>query len=163
MQISLGAVAAIDNKEKQVVPPFVTGILALMDELIQIMLQENDLVMQRKNKEHKELLQRKQRLTIDYRSCMKTLASQPETYRQLPEDIRLSLRTNARKLADVADRNARLLRSTIVATQRLLQNIISMVKLEALPKQTYKNPQTSHMELGGYSPTCKPVAVNRTA
>lgn len=149
-------------KDKAEIPVFVTGILDMMNELTQIMVQENDLVIQRRNKEHKALLQRKQRLTMDYHASMKTLASQPETLKQLPEDFRQILRTSSRKLADAAERNARLLRSAVVATQRLLQNIIAMVKLEALPKQSYKNPQTSHLQLGSYSPTCKPVAVNRT-
>jgi len=144
------------------IPAFVPALLNLMNELVQVMVQENDLIMTRNSHEHAQLLQRKQRLTIDYRASMKMLEAQPDILKTLPEDIRRSLRTGANKLADVAQRNAKSLRSAIIATQRLLQNVIAMIKLEALPKTSYKNPKTAHLQLGGYSPTCRPVSVSRT-
>ena len=145
------------------VPAFVTAMLNLMDQLIAVIAEENEVIMDRKTKEHEVILQRKQRLTVDYHASMKLLAAQPDALKALPDDVRQSLRTSANKLADVSERNGRILRSAMVATQRLLQNIISMIKLEALPAHSYKNPQTAHLQLGGYSPTCQPVVVNRTA
>lgn len=145
------------------IPVFVTALLNLMEELVQVMVQENDLVLTRDTHEHAQLLLRKQRLTVDYRSSMKLLQNQPEVLETLPEDVRQSLRTLSTKLSDVSERNAKTLRSAITATQRLLQNVIAMIKMEALPKLSYKNPQTAHLELGSFSPTCKAVSVSTTA
>lgn len=141
----------------------VTALLGLMEELSRIMNEEADLVNNRRQKEHAGLLKRKQRLTIDYRAGMKSVAAQPELLKELPEEIRRALRASAQKLADATDRNAKMLRTAVMATQRLIQNIVSIVKKEALTKPGYKDPRTAHMALGVYSPVCKPVAVSRTA
>jgi len=141
----------------------VKSMINLMEELTQVLSREEELVNGRKLQEHAVLLKRKQRLTIDYRSGMKSIAAQPEMLKNLPDEIRASLRSAAQKLADVTDRNARMLRTAVMATQRLIQSIVSMVKKEALAKPGYSNPKTAHMALGTYSPVCKPVAVSRTA
>jgi hypothetical protein len=141
----------------------VVALINLMEELIQIMVQEADLVNGRKRTEHAELLKRKQRLTVDYRAGMKSIAAQPEMLKELPEGTRRSLREVAQKLADVTDRNARMLRTAVMATQRLIQSIVSIVKQEAFTKTGYVNPKTAHLMLGTYSPVCKPVAVVKTA
>jgi hypothetical protein len=117
----------------------------------------------RKFTEHAALLKRKQRLTIDYRANMKAIAAQPDLLKDLPEAMRLKIKEMAQKLADVTDRNAKMLRTAVMATQRLIQNIISIVKSEVLPKSGYKNPTTAHLALGTFSPTCQAVAYNRTA
>ena len=69
----------------------------------------------------------------------------------------------AQKLSDASDRNAKILRAAITALQRLIQTIIAIVKDEVLPKGGYRNPNNAQSSLGNYSPTCKPVAVSRTA
>jgi hypothetical protein len=143
------------------VPPLVGSVIALMNELIELMAVEPELVMGRKFEAHKVLLKRKQKLTLDYRSSIKSLIGHPEILTQLPEDTRRTLKTTAQKLADTAERNARSLRAAVTAVQRLIQNIISYVKCEFLTNPNYKNPKTAYLELGTYSPTCKPVAVRR--
>lgn len=135
----------------------------LINELVQIMSLEVDLISARKNDEHRELLQRKQRLTMDYRANIKTIAAQPDMLKHLPDNIRAALKTAGQKLADVTDRNAKFLRGAVMATQRLIQNIVSIVKQEVLPKSGYGNPMDIQSSMGGYSPTCKAVAVSRTA
>ena len=141
----------------------VTAMINLMEELSQIMGQEAELVNGRKQKEHAVLLKRKQRLTIDYRAGMKSIAAQPDLLKSLPDDLRAALKASAQKLGDVTDRNAKMLRTAVMATQRLIQNIVSIVKKEALTKPGYSDPRTAHMALGVYSPVCKPVAVSQTA
>lgn len=141
----------------------VTSMITLMNELSDVMGQEAELVNTRKQQEHAVLLKRKQRLAIDYRSGMKSIAAQPDVLKSLPEEIRLSLRSSAQRLADSADRNGRMLRTAVMATQRLIQSIVSIVKKETLTKTTYANPKTAHLALGTYSPMCKPVAIVRTA
>ena len=144
-------------------PPLVVSIISLMNELIDIMAAEPELVMGRKFEAHKLLLKRKQRLAMDYRASIKSIAAQPDMLKQLPEDTRRALKSAAQKLAEAAERNARTLRAAVTAVQRLIQNIIAFVKSEMLVKPGYKNPKTAHLELGTYSPTCKPVAVRRSA
>lgn len=141
----------------------VKGTIALMEELVQILNQEMELINARNYEEHKELLKKKQRLTMDYRANIKTIAMQPDMLKQVPENLRKAAKAAGQKLAEASDRNAKYLRTAVVATQRLLQSIISMVKKEVLPETTYNNPNTAAFELGNYSPTCKPLAINRTA
>jgi hypothetical protein len=144
-------------------PALVVSIVALMNELIELMLAEPELVMGRKFEAHQMLLRRKQKLTMDYRSSVKSIISQPDFLRQLPEDTRYVLKATAQRLSEVAERNARALRTAVTAVQRLIQNIIAFVKSEVLTTPGYKNPKTAYLALGTYSPTCKPVAVQRSA
>jgi hypothetical protein len=143
-------------------PKLVTSLLALMEDLAQLMSHETDLVLQRKHAEHAELLKEKQKLALEYRSRMKSLAAEPDLLKKVADPVRAALKDAAQKLADVADRNARILRATIGATQRLVQNVVTMIRAEVDRKDTYKNPKTMHFERGTYSPTCDPVAVRRS-
>lgn len=151
------------GNEKSAALTLVQATVNLMNELVQVMELEIQLVMARKLEEHKELLKRKQRLTMDYRANMKCIAVQPDMLKQLPENIRVTVRAAAQKLADMTDHNAKFLRGAVMATQRLIQNIVSIVKDEVLPISTYRNLDTAHLQLGTYSPTCKPVTGSRTA
>ena len=142
-------------------PPLIISLIALMDDLVELMTAEIELVMGRKFEAHKELLKRKQKLTLEYRTSVKSLAAQPDLLKQLPEDVRRKLKAAAQKLADAAERNARSLRTAVTTVQRLIQNIVSYIKSEVLTKPGYKNPKTAYLELGNYSPTCQPIAVQR--
>ncbi len=139
------------------------GLLRVMEELRGVLSQEHGLVQDRKHDEHAALLKLKQRLTVDYRAGMKSVIAEPEMFKDLPEDMRKELRLSAQKLSEATDSNAKMLRSAVVATQRLIQNIVSIIKKEALTKPGYTDHRTSHMALGNYSPVCKPVAVSQTA
>ncbi|MGE3623483.1 MAG: hypothetical protein AB7H77_06405 [Bdellovibrionales bacterium] len=143
-------------------PPAIVALIALMNELVEVMSAEPELVMSRKFADHKELLRRKQKLTLEYRASLKSVFAQPDMLKALPEDVRRKLKSAAQKLADTADRNARSLRTAVTTVQRLIQNIVAHVKREALFNPGYKNPKTAHLQLGTYSPTCKPVAVRQS-
>ncbi|HUY68199.1 MAG TPA: hypothetical protein VMV79_02740 [Alphaproteobacteria bacterium] len=148
-----------NSRLKPAVPMLVVSLIALLGELVELLNSEPDLVLGRKLDAHRQLLKRKQKLALDYRTGMKSLMAQPDLLKNLPEDTRRVLRTLGQKLADSAERNARALRTAVVATQRLIQNIITAVKDEVLPKGAYKNPAQIQ---GAYSPTCTPVAVRRS-
>ena len=152
-----------ESNEKSAAILLIKGTLEIMEKLIKVMSAEIELIGARKMKEHSELLKIKQRLTMDYRANMKSIAAQPDILKIMPEDVRGAVKASAQKLADMTDRNAKFLRSSVMATQRLIQNIVSIVKKEALPKNSYGNSKTAHLALGTYSPTCKPVAIVRTA
>ena len=144
-------------------PSPVQGLVAMMEELALVLGHEIELVVSRNTTAHGDLLKRKQKLTIDYRASMKNFLSQQDLVKKLSEKERQQLRLVGQKLAAVTERNAQTLRAAMTATQRLVQHIISIVKREALAAPTYKNPAMAHLQMGGYSPTCKPVAVSRTA
>ena len=141
-------------------PP--AALLAVINELVALMAEEAGLVMGRKFDAHRALLKRKQKLTLEYRAGIKAIAAQPDLVKHLPDDLRRKLKAGAQKLAESVDQNARLLRSTVTATQQLIQNIVSIVRSEVMPKLGYHDPRTAHLELGNYSPTCAPVAVRRS-
>lgn len=155
--------APVASSEKASAEALAEATVKIMNELVCLMAMEIDLVSEHKNNEHKDLLERKQRLTMDYRSNIKTIATEPAMMTLLSERQRSELKKAGQKLADVADRNAKILRGAITATQGLIQTIVSIVKQQVLPKTTYNNPSDIQATMGGYSPTCKPVAINQTA
>jgi flagellar biosynthesis/type III secretory pathway chaperone len=143
-------------------PRLVVATVALMEELIRVLTQEIDVVSMRKLKEHPDLLKHKQKLAMDYRANMKSIATQPDILKALTDDAKAAIKEMAYKLAEAAELNARILRAAVGATQQLIQNIVAMVRTEVMPRQSYKNPAMAHLQLGGYSPTCAPVAYNRS-
>jgi hypothetical protein len=99
---------------------------------------------------------------MDYRSNMKAIAAQPDLIAKLSSEAKEVIKEMAKKLAEVADHNARTLRAAVGATQQLIQNIVAMVRTEVMPRQSYKNSAKAHLQLGNYSPTCQPVAISRS-
>jgi hypothetical protein len=138
-----------------------TRIIVLIDEIVALMDEEIPLVEGRKREQHAELLKRKQRLTLDYRASLKAVVMEPNLLREVPEDLRSKARAAAERLAEASGRNARALRAIMTASQRLVQSIVAIVKDEVLPKPGYNNISASAMS--GYSPTCKPVTIYKTA
>jgi hypothetical protein len=143
--------------------PLVEATLAVMTELAQVLGEEIKLIKKNDVAAVRELLRRKSKLVIKYQSNMKSIAANPDLVKQAPADMRAILRTTGVRLAEVTERNATVLGGAVTGTQRLIHHIIRVVKEEALPKKGYSDPRTARMELGTYSPTCLPVAVNRTA
>ena len=153
--------SSVAKPEASSVTHLLTRIVALIDEIIAVMEEEVPLVESRKCAEHAELLKRKQRLTLDYRASLKAFVLEPELLRQVPEDLRAKARLAADRLAAASERNARVLRALMTASQRLVQSIVTIVKDEFLPKSGYGHVLPGQGS-GSYSPTCKPVTVYRT-
>ena len=143
-------------------PKLVFATVVLMEELARVLIAEIDIVTKQKMKEHPILLKHKQRLAVDYRSNIKAIAAEPNILKAMPQDAKDAVREMAKRLADAADANARMLRAAVGATRQLIQNVMAMVRSETMARKSYKNHATAHMELGNYSPTCRPVAVSRT-
>ncbi len=100
----------------------------------------------------------KVRLLRDYRSHIAALIQNPTLLKEAPEEARADLRKTGEVLADVAQRNATGLKAAITATQGVLQIIMDAAREEAKPMDSYSKDVRA-----AYSPTCPPVAVNRTA
>jgi len=163
MQASNNRTATGKTKpETSSVATMLTRIIALMEEIVQVMDEEIPLVEGRKRTEHAELLKRKQRLTLDYRASLKAIVLEPDLLRQAPEELRATARAAAAKLAEASERNATIVRAIIAASQRLVQSIITIVKDEKLPTNNYAKLGTGAMA-GVYSPICKPVTVYQSA
>jgi hypothetical protein len=135
-------------------------LIAMVDDLVKVMQQEEDLIEARNMKEHGEVLKTKQLLTIAYRNELKSIALQPDMLKSLSADKRSAAKDAARKLSDVSERNARFLRGAVMASERLAMTVMQAVKDQALPKQGYGNPM---IKANAYSPITQSVAVNRTA
>ena len=133
------------------------AVITLIDELVALMNQEVKLVELRRGAEHAELLKKKQRLTVDYRAALKSIALQPNLLKQVPDDLRNAAKAAASRLAEASEKNSRLLRTAIVASQQLIQTIVGLVKEEVMPKNAYGNPFGQKQLRGAYSPTCQPV------
>lgn len=138
------------------------AFVALMSDLAKVMDEENALVASRKFPEQKEIVRKKQRMSMDYRASVKSFAMQPDLLKKVPDELRKALKSAAVKLSEAANKNAQVLRVAMLGTQRLLQSVITIVKDENLPKAGYKDTRKGK-NAGGYSPTCKPVTVTRTA
>ncbi len=155
------SVPSLENMDKEQLVKTIKRMIEITDELASIMIEEEKLVQARETKKHEELLKRKQRLTLDYRTSIKIFALKPDLLKDLPSDLRQAARANAKKLSAVAQRNANYLRGAILAGQKLAQTVIDIIRQEKLPKIGYANPMTAKLALGTYSPTCKSLAVNR--
>jgi len=143
-------------------PKLVSATVALMEELARVLIQEVEVVTKRMIAEHPALLKYKQKLAMDYRINIKALTAQPELLKKLSADARQAVREASQKLARASADNARILRAAISASQQLIQNIMAMIKTEVLSKKPYKNAAKAHLQLGIYSPTCRPVAISRS-
>ncbi|MDD4615956.1 MAG: hypothetical protein PHW76_02410 [Alphaproteobacteria bacterium] len=143
-------------------PKLVVATVALMEELARVLAAETELVTKRKMAEHAELLKQKQRLAVDYRANMKSIAAQPDLLKKMPDEAKNAIREMAKRLAAASDANSRMLRGAVEATRQLLHNVMAMIRNEAIPRNTYKNHAKAHLQLGVYSPKCRPVAVVRT-
>ncbi|MDD5587010.1 MAG: hypothetical protein PHY92_08685 [Alphaproteobacteria bacterium] len=155
----------MSNKSVSGNPPvqLVDATLGVMTELAAVLGDEIKLLKKNDMTAMNELLRRKNKLVIDYQSNMKVIAANPDLIRQASGEMRNRLKAAGNRLAGVTERNAAALKTAVGATQRLIQHVIKAVKDEALPRQSYSDPRLAHMELGTYSPTCRPVAVVRTA
>lgn len=149
------------NQEKN--PPIIEATMSIMSDLIVVMTEELALLQKINIAGIQDLMRRKTRLFLDYQANMKSIAAQPDIMTKLSVETRAKLKDLGVRLAEVAARNAAALKAAALATEKLLRNIIRAVREQKLPKQTYTNPRHSGRAFGGYSPTCRPVAVNRTA
>ncbi|MFA5040423.1 MAG: hypothetical protein WC464_02160 [Bdellovibrionales bacterium] len=143
-------------------PQLVISTVALMQELTRVLASEADIVTKRKMTEHPALLKNKQRLAVDYRANMKSIAAHPEILKALSDDAKQAIRLTAKRLAATTDANARMLRTAVDATRLLIQNIMAMVRSEVMPQMSYKNHAKRHLMLGSRNPVCRPVAIHRS-
>jgi len=143
-------------------PNLVLSTVALMEELANVLTDEITIVTHKKMAEHPELLKHKQRLAVDYRANMRTIAAHPDLFKKLPDEAKAAVKEMAGRLTDALDANAYMLRAAVDATRQLIQNIMAMVKKETMPRQTYKNHAKAHLQLGNHNSLCRPVAISRT-
>jgi hypothetical protein len=139
------------------------GMLEIIKSLTAVMSEEMELIETRRHAEHAILLRNKQQLTVKYRAGMKTLASQPDIFKNLPETLRNVLKVAAQKLKEMSDRNARCLRAAVIATQSLVRTFVDLVREEVAVKSGYSNVRAGMMQPGNYDIVYKPIAVDRTA
>lgn len=139
------------------------AMLANMSELAALLGEELAMIEKQDVSAIKELMRRKNQLVMNYQANMKAVAAQPDLLKQIPVERRAKLKEAGIRLSAVTERNALKLKAAAQATEQLLQNVMCLVRKEVVVKNSYANPRTAHMALGTHSPTCPPVAFNRTA
>jgi FlgN protein. len=156
---------AMANRENTAPDParLATALVGLMRSLAETMEDEMDCLNKNDMAGVENLRETKARLVRDYNTNVKLLAQKPDYLRDAPEDMRTTLRVYNNRLEDATQRNAAALRSAIGATQRLIETIVDAARHEIKKNDVYTDPRKMTNVLGSYSPTCVPVAVNRTA
>lgn len=140
-----------------------TTLLQQMNDLVGVLRQEMELVQANQIEPLAVLVKQKNGLINAYQSTLKNLSGRQELLKVLPDELRSQLKTLGKKLAEVTEENAILLQGAVKASARLVQNIFTMIKEEALPKHGYANPQAAALQAMHYSPTAPSVLINRTA
>ncbi|MEJ0062797.1 MAG: hypothetical protein WDO70_06255 [Alphaproteobacteria bacterium] len=114
-------------------------LIKLMNELADVMEREIAAVEEHLNEHLPALVARKQRLLVDYQAEFKVATEHPEWLKQLPQTQKSLLRSASTKLNEVAERNVRIVKVAMTATQRLLQGIMASVRDEKLGQRGYQH------------------------
>lgn len=143
-------------------PSPIAHLCAVMEELIVVLQTEPELIRLRHAADHKELLIRKQRLLADYEQDMRALVMTPGVTHQLSPDMKAALKTLQTQLEVAVEKNERLLKAAMQATQHLVESVINAIRAETKQQQTYQNPMALLTGAVIAKQTHHPVALNRT-
>jgi hypothetical protein len=116
---------------------FLNGCLATMAALSNVMTEETRLVKTQNVARLQELVAQKNRLVLDYRAQMKSIAQDPGLVKNAPREMRDRLLLEGTKLAEATGKNEKLLKTAVFATRLILKNIFGAIKEEALPVEGY--------------------------
>ncbi len=134
----------------------------LMESLAGVMEKEMKFLDAKKLEDVAALREEKAQLVRDYKNNITILSNQPELLKGAPEEMRVRLRLVGEKLADLTGRNALMLRAAISSTQSLIQTVVEAARAGMKTHDSYDDPRKVSSNLGGYSPVCDPVAINKT-
>jgi len=142
-------------------PVLVTKLYDVMSELVKALMTEIEIVSKRQIKEHPEHLKHKQKLAVDYRAIMKAIADQPE----IVKNCRRKPKTLFAIWPNVWRKRLMPMRALARGNEchapiNSKRDGHGSKRSHAAPK--LQNHAKAHMQLGGYSPTCRPIAISRT-
>lgn len=140
-----------------------TAVLSVMETLSQVMDREVELLGKQDFAAVTALRDEKAKWSREYRSNMQALMQKPDLLKEASAEERQRLRKQGEVLAQSARRNAGCLRIAIGATQSLVQTVMNVAREQNKSNDCYSDPRKTALTLGSYSPTCTPVAINRTA
>lgn len=139
------------------------ALIENMASLISVMEQENDLLAAQDFMGIEAIKSLKSRLAVNHQANLKSLAAEPALLKEMTDIERKKLKEIGQILQVVSQKNAIALQAGMRITEVMLQNIVSLVRKEVLTKPAYADPRQSQLASGLHSPTCPPVAINRTA
>ena len=102
-------------------------LLTLMSELCGVLKKENSLLKKQRQRECKDLLEQKTKLSAAYEESFSYFSQRGEMLKALPEKQKSILRKAAVTLNNLTTENARLLKINMEATSRLLNAIVQDV------------------------------------
>ncbi len=109
------------------------------------------------------LREEKAKLLRAYQEHILTLRQTPSLLKGADEAARGRLREIGEKLAEVGQRNAAVLKAAIAGTQNFLQTVIEAAREGVKVVDSYADTRKKGGAKKAYSPTCSPIAVDRTA
>lgn len=151
------------EKQKEEGSKLALAMLQVMESLSNVMDYEVELLNRHDYATLSGLRQEKVKLVRDYQLGINKLAANPDLFSQTEKGLRQKLQQEGRRLEDVSRRNAEGLSVAIRATQSLVQTVMDAARSQSQSNECYSDPRKSPLMLGSYSPTCMPVAVDRTA
>lgn len=144
------------SKMTQAIDENMKALAALMDEEMTFLAAQN-------MEGLSGLRERKAKLLRDYQTFVMTFSQKPALLKAAPEETRARLRETGQRLAAAAERNAKSLQAAVSATQSVLEFVMNAAREDVKKVDSYTDPRKKNTQPGAYSPTCAPVAVNRTA
>jgi len=140
------------------------ALIQLIKEFTGVLETEIQLLGKRDIKSIAELLPRKLRLLSTYQANMKVISANPEVLKSAPVETRAMLKSVSQKLDATATKNAKLLKGALMATKRIVSNVMGSIREETLAKTpSYANTRNPRLARNKYSPTCPAVAIRTSA
>lgn len=137
--------------------------LGTMGALTSLLQKEVKLVKGRKTEELHALVAEKNKLTLDYRSALRSFRQNPDLMKNAPLEMRNILMLEGKRLAEATSENERCLKSAVIATRRLVETIYAMIRKEALPTQSYANHKKDRRKSQKEDASVPPVVISRSA
>lgn len=154
----------IERTISALTPSQFDALFQLLKELTGVMEMEAQLLSKQDMKGIAELLPRKLRLLSTYQANVQVISNNPDLLKNAPEKTRNQLKTIAANLHATANQNANRLKGALLATRRIVSNVMGSIREETQNKlPSYANLRVAHMARNKYSPMCQAVAVRTTA
>ncbi len=115
----------------------IEDFILITERLIEILERENDALLNQQNGELRDILDDKVTLSRVYESRMKAISENPEILDDIDPDVRQNLRELGLHVNDLITENAKLLKTAITVSRRVVELIADAVRDAAPNAGTY--------------------------
>lgn len=132
-----------------------------MRSIMEILEKENNLICARDYSTLDEVRIQKTSRLRSYQNTYHAFLNNADLLREATEAQKAQLKETAIRFSQEVEKNARLVKTALQATQSLLQTIMNAARKDATKKTGYADLRKDHFK-PGYDNKCNPVAVCRT-